>query len=126
MTAPRSCRRRLWEEFGVKISRASIQFYNPTLRASRRLQEKWRLLFHATREALRQGSAEVGASHVLVRVRWRELMALKEMAADNSQRANALLDSIAKDVGDCFGNKHRHEDHPNDVMAPDHHPHRSA
>ena len=107
--SPSAVQKGLSEEFGVKIARQSLLFYDPTKRASRRLREKWKSLFHATREALHKGSAEIGACHALVRIRWREQMALKEMEADNSQRANEILDSIARDVGDCFGSKYRHE-----------------
>jgi len=51
----------LLDEFGVKIVRQSVQFYDPTKRAGMGLDEKWKTLFHATREAMRNGSAEIGA-----------------------------------------------------------------
>jgi hypothetical protein len=114
---PSAVQRGLAEEFGVVVARASVQFYDPTKRASRRLHEKWKSLFHATREALHKGSAEIGASHVLVRIRWRERMALDAMETGNSELANDILDSIAKEVGDGFGNRHRRE-HPDADFPP--------
>jgi hypothetical protein len=109
---PSAVQKGLEEEFGVEIARQSLLFYDPTKPGSRRLREKWKSLFHATREALHQGSAKIGACHALVRIRWREQMALKQMEADKAQLANDILDSIARDVGDCFGSKYRH-DSPN-------------
>jgi hypothetical protein len=106
--SPSAVQEGLREEFGVEIACASVQFYDPTKRAGARLHEKWKSLFHATREELRKGSAEIGASHALVRIRWRERMALKAMDGGNSKLANDILDSIAKEVGDGFGNRHRH------------------
>jgi hypothetical protein len=96
---PSAVQRGLLEEFGVDVTRSSIQLYNPTKRAGARLGEKWKALFHATREALHRRSAEIGASHVLVRIRWREHMALEAMEAGNFPLANDILDRIAEEVG---------------------------
>ena len=106
---PSEVQKGLLAEFGVKITRPSVQFYDPTTRAGSRLHEKWASLFHATRDALHEGSARIGACHALVRIRWREQLVFKAMEADNLYLANFILDSIAREVGDCFGSKYRHD-----------------
>jgi hypothetical protein len=119
--------RAVLEKFGVKVSCQTIERYDPTRAQSHDLAEKWRLLFDATREALLKGSAEIGASYVLVRIRWREQMALEAMEAGNAQLANAILDSIAAEMamykpGHAGANgaaRCNHHDHRQPAPAPD-------
>jgi hypothetical protein len=90
--------RAVLEKFGVNVGYQAIAHYDPTRTRGKQLSKRWSALFHATREALLKDSAEIGASHVLVRIRWRERMALDAMEAGDLQLANDILDSIAAEV----------------------------
>ena len=113
--SPSTVQKALLEQFGVKITRSSIEFYDPTKRASAKRPEKWQEIFFATRKAFVEGRAEIGASHPLVRIRWRETMALRQMERENDRLANDILDSIAEEVGDRNGNRLRHVSGANGV-----------
>ena len=88
----------LREEFGVTVTRQSVEAYHPSRRP--RCAEKWKLLFFATRKAIIEGKAERGAANKMVRLRWRENMALRAMEREDFALADRLLNSIASEVGD--------------------------
>ena len=56
-------------EFGVEITRQTIEGYDPTKRAGSKLSPKWRSLFEETRKAFLADSAAIGISHKVVRLR---------------------------------------------------------
>ena len=88
----------LREEFGVTITRQSIEQYHPLRRP--RCAEKWKLQFVATRRAIIEGKAERGAANKMVRLRWRENMVLRAMEREDFALADRLLNSIASEVGE--------------------------
>ena len=88
----------LREEFGVTITRQSIEQYHALRRP--RCAEKWKLLFVATRRAIIEGKAERGAANKMVRLRWRENMVLRAMEREDFALADRLLNSIASEVGE--------------------------
>jgi len=88
----------LREEFGVTITRQSIEQYHALRRP--RCAEKWKLQFVATRRAIIEGKAERGAANKMVRLRWRENMVLRAMEREDFALADRLLNSIASEVGE--------------------------
>lgn len=95
----------LKKEHGIDIARQSVEAYDPTKRAGRKLAKEWKTLFNRTREMIIAGKAKVGASNKMVRVRWRGDMAQRAMDAGNLPLANEILDSVAKEMGDGFSNR---------------------
>jgi hypothetical protein len=115
--SPSAVAKGLKEDFGVTITRQSIEYYDPTKEAGKDLAEKWRVLFDATRKAIIDGKADIGAANKMVRVRWREIMAQRKMDQGDYKTANDILDAIAKEMGDGFSNKRQHE-HSGPAGAP--------
>lgn len=107
--SPSSVLKGLKEEFGVVIARQSIEYYDPTSVAGRDLADQWKTLFLETRAKIVEGKADVGAANKMVRVRWRADMARRAMDTGNFVLANEILDAIAKEMGESFTNKQKHE-----------------
>jgi len=106
---PGVVRAELKKEFGVDVTRQGIEHYDPTKRAGRKLQWYWSQLFHSTREKFLKNGAAIGASHMVVRIMLREQMVHAAMRKGDHKTANEILDSIAKEVGDAFSNRRKHE-----------------
>jgi len=100
--------REVRQRYGITISAQAIEFYDPT-RYSGECPKRWADLFHATRNSFNNGKADIPAANRLVRVRWRGDMALAAMEQGQYKRANDILDSIAKECGDAFSNRQKHE-----------------
>ena len=96
--SPSAIAKSLRDEFGVTISRQSIEAYHALRRP--RCAEKWKELFVATRRAIIEGKAERGAANKMVRLRWRENMVLRAMEREDFALADRLLNSIAGEVGE--------------------------
>lgn len=99
----------LREEFGIIITRQGVGRYDPTTLGGRSLSSQWVQLFHTTREKFLKDSASIGASHMVVRIRRREEMADAAKEKGEYKVANDILDSIAKEMGDAFSNRRKHE-----------------
>jgi hypothetical protein len=92
-----SIARGLKREFGITVSRALVETYNPVRSSGRKLGRRWKDLFWKARKAFKEGIADVGANYPLVRIYWRGEMALEMWDAGQHKVANELLDSIAKE-----------------------------
>lgn len=102
--APSVVAKAVKQEFGIVVSPQALEFYDPTKRAGQKLAEKWRRLFHETRETFLDDSAQVATTHRLVRVRRLERMADKAESQGNHTLAASLLEQIAKEMGDAYTN----------------------
>lgn len=102
---PELVARAVKDEFGITISRQGVHCYDPTKHAGRQLAKKWRDLFEATRKALVDGTAEVGVTHKLVRVRRLERMADRAEAVGNMALAKDLLKQVAEEMGNAYTNR---------------------
>jgi hypothetical protein len=94
-------------EFGVEITRQSIEGYDPTKRAGSKLSPKWRALFEETRRAFLTDSAAIGISHKVVRLREIERLIGKAETAGDLQLVGRLLEQAARECGDAYTNRHR-------------------
>ena len=101
--------RSLKEEFGIEIRASSIAFYDPTTPRRKACPQRWAALFHETRAKIIAGLSDIGAANKMVRVRWLDQMARRQMAADNSAEARALIRQVAEEMGE--GVRHRHDHH---------------
>lgn len=95
----------LREEFGIAVTQKTADHYHPG--RTRKLAQRWKDLFWKERRAYIARTANLGLTDKPERIRRREEMMHREWAAGRNARANEILDSIAKDIGDAFGKKRR-------------------
>lgn len=93
------------QEFGETITRQTVESYDPTKRAGRRLAERRRQVFEETRAAFLEDTAKIGISHRAVRLRGLQRMAEKAEAQGNMVLASSLLEQAAKEMGGAFTNR---------------------
>ena len=98
----------LREDHGIEITRQAIERYNPLRYAGRRCSEQWATLFFETRRKLVEGRADIGVAHKMVRVRWLDQMAHREMTEGNTAEARALLKQAAEEMNDGVARRHEH------------------
>ena len=87
------------QQFGLTISRQTVQAYDPQLRAGSQLSAKWRLLFAETRKAFVEDTGKIGISHRAVRLR-RLDAAVDRADVNGDSMLLALLLRQAKDEMD--------------------------
>lgn len=92
------------QEFGVTLTAQGVEFYDPTKRAGAKLHERWKTLFHETRKAFTEDTAEIGISHKTVRLRSLQRMAAQAEKQGNLALAASLLEQAAKEMGDAYTN----------------------
>ena len=92
-------------EYGVAITRQSIESYDPTKTAGARVAPKWKQIFEQTREAYLADVAKIGVSHRAVRLRIMQRMVEKAEAQGNSPLVAQLLEQAAKEMGGAFTNR---------------------
>ncbi|MBG6211696.1 hypothetical protein IWQ49_006387 [Labrenzia sp. EL_126] len=97
------------EEFGVKISPQAVEAYDPNKVAGRALSQRLRILFEKSREAFLEDTSGIGVSHKAVRLRSLQRMSDKAEGQGNMVLAANLLEQAAKEVGEAYTNKHKHE-----------------
>jgi hypothetical protein len=102
-------RKWLREECGVSITPRALEYYDPNCYAGRHLLERWKSLFLATRKAIKEGSAEIGAANKMVRVRWLDGMVHDAMNKGDARFAAELLAQVAREMGESYTNRHRLE-----------------
>jgi hypothetical protein len=105
--SPRNIIRWLREEHDVIISRKGVAYYDPTTYAGRGLVEHWKTLFFATRNAILEERAEIGAANKMVRVRWLDAMVHDAMDRDDPRLAAHLLAQVAKEMGESRTNRQK-------------------
>ncbi|HPG88680.1 MAG TPA: DUF2280 domain-containing protein [Hyphomicrobium sp.] len=91
-------------EFGVAVRAQSIEAYDPTKRAGKRLSLQWRELFAATREKFQYETASVGVAHRSVRLRKLDRMVQAAEDGKDYVLAAALLEQAAKEMGNVYTN----------------------
>lgn len=91
------------EEYGIEITRQSVQYYDPTV--GEKPAEKWCKIFEATRKEFLKTTAEIPIANRSVRLRRLERMALAAERQKNYMLAAALHEQAAKEVGDVYTNR---------------------
>lgn len=92
------------ERFGITVTSQTIEFYDPTKRAGRRISKPWRQLFEETRRSFLAEAATIPIVHRSVRLRKLDRMISQAEAAQNYILAAQLLEQAAKEVGNYFTN----------------------
>jgi hypothetical protein len=98
--------RGLKEEFGITVRAEVMRHYNPEGAQGRALAQHWKDLFWDTRRAYIDSTADIGADHTPVLIRWRGEMVQETWGAGQHKIANEILDSVAKEAGAGTGNRH--------------------
>lgn len=93
------------KEFGVEITKQSVEAYDPTKRAGRKLAVQWREIFDAARKSFLEDTAAIAISHRSVRLRALQRMAHKAEEMKNLPLAATLYEQAAKEVGDAYTNR---------------------
>ncbi|MDF1820713.1 MAG: DUF2280 domain-containing protein [Alcanivoracaceae bacterium] len=107
--APAEVKKEAQHQFGVVISRQQVQSHDPTKRAGRNLSRELKALFNHTREAFLENTADIAVSHKAVRLRALQRMFERAEETGNLVLAAQLLEQAAKESGDAYTNKRRHE-----------------
>lgn len=102
---PSEAAERVKEEFGVNVDRRQVHEYNPLASHKAPVAEKWRDLFHATREQFLRDQATIPIAHRSYRLRQLNDMERKAMQMGNLSLAAALLKQAAMEVGEMFTNR---------------------
>lgn len=85
-------------EFGIDISRQSVEAYDPNKRAAS-VAKKWRALFDETRKTFLEDTAAIGISHRTVRLRALQRLADKAETQGNMVLTASLLRQAAEEMG---------------------------
>lgn len=96
-------------EFGLTVSPQQCERYDPNKRAGSELSAKWRKVFAETREKFLADTSGVGIAHRAVRLKRLDRMAARAEDMGAMQLAASLLEQAAKEVGDAYTNRQRHE-----------------
>ena len=96
--------RGLREEFGITVRLGLLQYYHPERAQGSELAQHWKDLFWDTRKSYVDSTADIGADHKPVRIRWRGEMVQETWGAGQHKIANEILDSVAKEAGSGAGN----------------------
>lgn len=96
-------------DFGVSISLQGIECYDPHKHAGRRLSQRWRALHEVTRKTFLEDTGKIGIANKAVRLRALQRMASKAEGMGNMALAAQLHEQAAKEVGEAYTNRHKHE-----------------
>jgi hypothetical protein len=106
-------------EYGIEISKQLCESHDPTKKAGAKLGERWRVLFEETRKSFLEDTSTIAISHRAVRLRALQRMADKAEGQGNMVLASNLLEQAAKEVGDSYTNRQKHDHSSSDgSMSP--------
>jgi hypothetical protein len=97
------------KEFGHEVTPQAIEAYDPTKKAGRNLSPQWREMFETARKAFLADITPIAISHRAVRLRTLQRMAAKAEEMRNLPLAASLLEQAAKEVGEAYTNRQKHE-----------------
>lgn len=96
-------------EFSIEVSRQAVEAYDPTKKQGAKLSKALKALFEKSRDAFRKDTDDIPASHKSVRIRRLGRMAETLEARGNYLAAAQLYEQIAREMGDGYTNKQKHE-----------------
>lgn len=97
------------EEYGVQVSRQQMQLYIPGSYNARSLSKHLVEAFNETRKRFRDNLEEIPIANKSYRLRALDRMARAAEEKKNYPLAAQLNEQAAKEVGEAYTNKHRHE-----------------
>ncbi|ADE12152.1 DUF2280 domain-containing protein [Sideroxydans lithotrophicus] len=96
-------------EFGLIVPLQQVEAYQPGKTAAAKLSKRWLTIFEETRKAFLEDTSQVAISHRAVRLRALNRMAAKAEDKGNMALAAQLLEQAAKEVGESYTNRFKHE-----------------
>lgn len=96
-------------EFGIVTSPQQCERFDPTKRAGASLSAKYRAMFEETRKAFLEDTSRIAIANRAVRLRTLNRMAAKAEDMGAIALAAQLMEQAAKEVGEAYTNKQRHE-----------------
>lgn len=103
---PSEVARAVNKEFGIEVSRQTVETYDPTKVAGSRRAKKWQSMFDQAREAFLHDVASVPIAQKAFRLRALQRMLDKCETSGNLKMAAELLEQAAKEVGGMFTNRY--------------------
>lgn len=98
------------EEFDrLVVTRQRVHTYDPTKKAGEDLGAELKAIFEATRKSFLEEAAAIGIANKAVRLRKLNRVAEKAEAANNHMMVMSACEAAAKEVGDAFTNRQKHE-----------------
>jgi len=106
---PTQAAKGLLEDLGETVSVQAAQNYDPTKKQGEGLSANLRKIFEATRKRFIEDTSEISISHRAVRLRALERMAKNAEQKGNMVLAASLMEQAAKECGDVYTNRQKHE-----------------
>lgn len=117
--SPKTVADALRKEFEVTITPQTVEAYDPTKRAGKKLSKKWTALFEATRKAFIEDTSSIGWAHRSTRLRLIQRVGEKAESMGNLMLALQATEQAAKEMGDAFTNRQKHDHKSSDgSMSP--------
>lgn len=88
------------DEFGLDVPKQQVAAYDPTKFAGRRLSQKWREIFEATRKRFLEDASEIPIASKSFRLR--SLNRIHDTAGKNKMLAMQALEQAAKEAGGIY------------------------
>ena len=102
--SPSEVAKQLKELYGVDVSLSQLSYYNPeNTQACAQLSEKWRHLFHKTREEFIDGVIEIPIVHRQYRLLQLQKIYDELMERGDYMDALKVLEQAAKEAGGMYG-----------------------
>lgn len=96
-------------DMGLTITPQQAEAYDPNKKTGQGLSKRWRAIFEETRKVFLEDTSQIAVSHRAVRLRALNRMAEKAEGMGNMALAAQLLEQAAKECGDQYTNRHKHE-----------------
>lgn len=106
---PKGVCARLIEEFDIDITRQRVHRYDPTKKAGEDLSEALKVHFFKVRKAFIEETDDIPVSHKAYRLRMLQKAVEKMRDVGNFIGMADLLERAAKEMGEAYTNKHKHE-----------------
>ena len=106
-------------EYGLEVTRQQVESHDPTKSHGAKLAKKWKDLFEQTRERFQNEISDIPIANKAYRLRALDRMMNRAEKTKNLPLAAQLIEQAAKETGDSYTNKHKHDHTSSDgSMAP--------
>jgi hypothetical protein len=107
------------EEYGITVTRQQVESYDPTKAGGASLSKKWRELFASARDRFQSEIADIPIANKAYRLRVLDRMMSRAEKSRNLPLAAQIIEQAAKETGDSYTNKQKHDHTSSDgSMSP--------